>query len=191
MENNNHSSESKIVSISFGIAIALFVITIGVYVWNFREHIISSQGSDWGTFGDYAGGTLNPILGLFTLFVVIRAYLLQRKELAETKEALSSSAKSSIIKSKIDITSAHLTDGIEKCNRISEDIQRVASTPMSDRGTRWPTYTFSGDNLPAKEISAYIKRRRSTYGKARNLVHSHRRTLKSLQSQLDALEQNT
>ncbi|WP_152054777.1 putative phage abortive infection protein [Aliarcobacter butzleri] len=79
------------------IAICLF---IGLIITYF-SFIISQEDtvkSNWGTFGDFIGGTLNPLFALFSLFAIIYTIKIQteelelsRKELEETKEELKES----------------------------------------------------------------------------------------------------
>lgn len=47
---------------------------------------LSSEKGDWGTFGDFVGGTLNPILSFLSLIVLLLTYAMQRKELEKTEE---------------------------------------------------------------------------------------------------------
>lgn len=49
---------------------------------------LSKDATRWGTFGDFFGGTLNPILSFLALFVVLKTYLSQQKELKETQDIL-------------------------------------------------------------------------------------------------------
>jgi len=58
---------------------AFFVIT--VFVWNFHGKSISNSPGDWGTFGDYVGGILNPVVGMATVLLVIISIVIQRREL--------------------------------------------------------------------------------------------------------------
>lgn len=51
-------------------------IPIVIYLINFGKHEFSDNPADWGTFGDYVGGVLNPILALIGLFITVAlAYL--------------------------------------------------------------------------------------------------------------------
>lgn len=61
------------------ICIILAIVTIGLYVFNFNKSPLSSDPSDWGTFGDYIGGILNPILGITNIIVLIYISLLISK----------------------------------------------------------------------------------------------------------------
>lgn len=72
------------------VKIALFTVSavIFLYVLKFYSYDISEDSGDWGTFGDYVGGLLNPFLSFLALIVLLRTYSTQRKELEETQEIL-------------------------------------------------------------------------------------------------------
>lgn len=44
---------------------------IAIYIFNFFSHPISKETSDWGSFADYFGGILNPLIGIANLLVFI------------------------------------------------------------------------------------------------------------------------
>lgn len=48
----------------------MVITTIGFYAYNFRNHVISTNSENWGHFGDYLGGVLNPIISLINLVVL-------------------------------------------------------------------------------------------------------------------------
>ena len=70
------------------LSLTSYTASIGMYAWNFREHPLSSNSGDWGTFGDFLGGTLNPIVAICTLYIAIRLWQLQKTELKATQIAL-------------------------------------------------------------------------------------------------------
>lgn len=72
------------------IKIAIFAWTIVIlsYAINFRVHEISGKSGDWGTFGDFVGGTLNPLLSFFALVILLKTFSMQRKELALQRKEL-------------------------------------------------------------------------------------------------------
>lgn len=70
-------------------ALALLV----AYVWAFHKLPASENPPAWGTFGDYVGGLLNPLVSTFTLIVAVKVWRQQKIELAETKKALEEQAK--------------------------------------------------------------------------------------------------
>lgn len=62
-----------------GMAIAAALIyTIKTSAFDFSDE----AAARWGQFGDYMGGVLNPIIGLFTLFLVLLSIRIQRKEMS-------------------------------------------------------------------------------------------------------------
>ena len=52
-----------------------------------KESRIQAQAA-WGQFGDYLGGTLNPLVSFFALFILLLTYRSQSEELKATQEAL-------------------------------------------------------------------------------------------------------
>lgn len=79
---------------AFVFAVLLAVVVIGVYILQFKGRPLSINTEDWGQFGDYFGGVLNPIVAGLALFLLAISVNLQRTELAETRKALSSQAAS-------------------------------------------------------------------------------------------------
>lgn len=59
------------------------------YIINFRNIPISDQTSDWGSFGDYFGGILNPLIGLINLAALIYiAYIVEKAEAKRNDDSL-------------------------------------------------------------------------------------------------------
>lgn len=52
------------------IAIIVIILVFIIYILVFQGGLSNEQG-DWGQFGDYFGGVLNPILGFFTIILLI------------------------------------------------------------------------------------------------------------------------
>jgi len=83
----------------FGIAItalfavlAFFVcIVLKLYLDQFKGGF-SASNADWGTFGDYVGGVLNPVFGLLSFTGLLLTIYLQGKELKEARAQFSRSA---------------------------------------------------------------------------------------------------
>jgi hypothetical protein len=75
----------------FGIAIGLVGLVLTFYLMEFNNGF-SSENSDWGTFGDFVGGTLNPILSFLSLTALLLTIVLQSKELESTRKELERSA---------------------------------------------------------------------------------------------------
>ncbi|MDG3556347.1 putative phage abortive infection protein [Acinetobacter bereziniae] len=72
---------------SISIAIILIVGVLGIYFFNFHGEIDSNQGT-WGTFGDFVGGTLNPVLAALAFYWLTSSIRLQLQELRDTRDVL-------------------------------------------------------------------------------------------------------
>lgn len=74
--------------LKIGLFVFVFAILIVLaFAFKFAKHPISDSIGDWGTFGDYVGGLLNPVVGLATVLLVIISIVTQQKELrASLKE---------------------------------------------------------------------------------------------------------
>lgn len=68
-------------------AIFLFCVTLAFYFYTFHNGF-STDHTEWGTFGDFMGGTLNPIFAIFTLFAIIYTIKIQTEELELSREEL-------------------------------------------------------------------------------------------------------
>jgi uncharacterized membrane protein len=51
------------------IIIGFAIVTIGVYIVRFYKFRFSTDPGDWGVFGDYVGGVLNPLVSFASLLV--------------------------------------------------------------------------------------------------------------------------
>ncbi|HEY2685871.1 MAG TPA: hypothetical protein VGI93_20345 [Steroidobacteraceae bacterium] len=52
-------------------AAVAFVAVVGIYLYNFRGHPLSSNPEDWARFGEYVGGTLGAVYGLIGILGVL------------------------------------------------------------------------------------------------------------------------
>lgn len=75
------------------IAGMLATILIGSYIFTFQKLPPNESPAAWGTFGDYMGGLLNPLISLFTLIVAMKVWGLQKTELLETRRAVEEQGK--------------------------------------------------------------------------------------------------
>lgn len=66
----NKKYQKRVVWISAGIIGILISIPLLVYLFHFGKSEISPNPANWGVFGDYIGGILNPILSLASLVVL-------------------------------------------------------------------------------------------------------------------------
>ena len=94
--------ESFLLTAAFVItAIVIFIsyCVLDTYINQFDDGTHSTKPETWGQFGDFIGGTLNPVIGLATLLMLAINVLLQRKQLKhaqdESKATQRSAAKQS------------------------------------------------------------------------------------------------
>ncbi len=80
------------------VAFMAMLFVVGFYFYNFTSQVAIDQAI-WGQFGDYVGGTLNPIFGFLSLIVLLyvltqneRALAMSKEELALTRKELKNSA---------------------------------------------------------------------------------------------------
>lgn len=84
----------QIIVIATLITIIVIAAPIYFYVKDFHALQRSTDPADWGTFGDYFGGILNPIISLLTLIVtVVIAFYLSRIEKRNHEETVHNPVK--------------------------------------------------------------------------------------------------
>ncbi|MBI9092450.1 MAG: hypothetical protein JEZ12_24805 [Desulfobacterium sp.] len=78
----------------FVFAVLFLVVVASIYYFHFNAGGgFSNNPSDWGTFGDYLGGVLNPLFGFLTLIALLITIILQKQELDNTKMELNTTIK--------------------------------------------------------------------------------------------------
>lgn len=65
--------------------VVLYLIPNLIYWLNFREQLISDKSADWGVYGDFIGGSLNPFLQILSIAALI--YLTYTVSHVEDKRA--------------------------------------------------------------------------------------------------------
>lgn len=85
------------VKLSRWIVSSIFIITLASYVGWFalsQGQALSVKSGDWGAFGDFIGGLLNPLIAYSAFYWLTVSVVVQKRELAETKQALIDSSLS-------------------------------------------------------------------------------------------------
>lgn len=81
-------TKRQIALIVIGLLLLLFT-PLWVYMWKFAANGLETQPEKWGTFGDFIGGILNPIIALLTLGVTAYiAYELKKFEERNSEKAI-------------------------------------------------------------------------------------------------------
>jgi uncharacterized membrane protein len=79
--------------IFFVTIVSVTVITFYSLAYFTFNWTISKNPSDWGVFGDFFGGILNPLIAIAALITLIRAVKLQKSEFLATRNHLENEAK--------------------------------------------------------------------------------------------------
>ena len=72
-------------------SLLIAAVSLGLYVWKFGTGFSTSQ-EVWGQFGDFIGGSLNPLFALTALFALLYTIVLQSAELKRSTKQLEKSA---------------------------------------------------------------------------------------------------
>ncbi|HCU84862.1 putative phage abortive infection protein [Methylophilus sp. UBA6697] len=92
--NNKNSFLLKFQSeVFFWIAVGVAAFVFGFYFYNFHGDLITTTNGEWGTFGDFVGGTLNPFFSFLSFIALLTTINLQRKELKASRKELKASTK--------------------------------------------------------------------------------------------------
>jgi hypothetical protein len=70
------------------VAIIVFVGAIFIYTYNFLFYPLSKDPAEWGQFGDFIGGCVNPLLGLLTVWLLLATLNQNDEALALSREEL-------------------------------------------------------------------------------------------------------
>lgn len=70
------------------IPLLIAALAILIYAWTFSHLPHNQDPGAWGTFGDYFGGLLNPVVSTLTLFVAVAVWQLQREAIALQRSEL-------------------------------------------------------------------------------------------------------
>ncbi len=137
---------TKLLAVIFFIALISILLAFIAYFNKFGK--LSDESSDWGTFGDFIGGLLNPLLSFFGLIALLLTIILQGGELKLTRKELKRSADSqeqtqrlldsqiqTQVKQQFESTYFSL---LNQHNELLKEISRVRTSMV---GESWPYIT--------------------------------------------------
>lgn len=81
--NNNSKNLGKYALI---LGVIFFISVVASYVINFMNIPISKNPENWGVFGDYIGGLVNPLIGLVTIWL-LTVSLRQNQDMLEQAQS--------------------------------------------------------------------------------------------------------
>lgn len=68
------------------------------WFWLVKDQVLSENTATWGSFGDYIGGIMNPVVALLALYWLTQSISIQKQELHDTRLVLEGQAKASELK---------------------------------------------------------------------------------------------
>ena len=115
---------------------------IGFYVaWLGLRHglKLSTDPTDWGTFGDYVGGILNPVCAYMAFIWLVRSYALQKTELEETRKTLKESHQAQLLQAKISYATARVETANIRINLLTTQAgyYRSRLKDLERQSTEW------------------------------------------------------
>lgn len=88
LETMNWSDMSRWVSWILACGVCVLGTVFAIYIAYFGAWEISANPDDWGVFGDFIGGTANPILSFLTIVLLSITIILQAKQLTISSNEL-------------------------------------------------------------------------------------------------------
>lgn len=146
-DNNELKSPFKIYVI---IAIIMILIVLTLYFSKFGFYKFSSNQGDWGTFGDFLGGTLNPLLAFLSLIALLTTIKIQTYELSETRKEIRESSRA--LKEQSESSKIQTFE-----NTFFKMIDVHTSIVLNISIKRFETYKFQDEKLIVKFIDEFIE----------------------------------
>ena len=130
MSSNNSDSISNNIKVAQRVAICLIIAIPATYmIWfgGINDRDLSLKTSDWGGFGDFVGGILNPIVAFFAFYWLTKSVLYQKEELYETRIALIDSKDAQVDQARFQYIAAKLSALDVQLSVLQSDIENTQS----------------------------------------------------------------
>lgn len=92
-EQNKPQDTGDSLSFYYWLALLAFLLVTAAFAFMFRNTEFSGNSAEWGQFGDYFGGMLNPLLAFVGLLALLKTIRLQSQELKLSRAALDQAAE--------------------------------------------------------------------------------------------------
>ncbi|MDP1665176.1 MAG: hypothetical protein Q8L79_08605 [Methylobacter sp.] len=164
------------------------LIVFSFYFAKFHNGFSDTKG-DWGTFGDYVGGILNPVIAAFAFYLIaetyklqIKAYDLQKTELEETRKLLKVSTDAQNDQVKLAALTALFNSNLTRIGLLkSERIELLNGIPAYLRPQATDTrsnedltdFDAGGEQVFLKESIHIIKKVREINGEIQSLTNKN------------------
>lgn len=131
----------RLIKLAATLATMLVVAVVGAYIWNFGSNWAGSQDK-WGQFGDYVGGTLNPLFAMLAFLALLWSIALQASEFREATQHLSDQTRLAREEAEATRRDKISRELLEVIKDIDARIGAVLATDVSKPGTT-PRVTIS------------------------------------------------
>lgn len=156
------------VYISLTTILVFAILTIGIVSYFYASHFsggLSSKQGTWGEFGDFFGGTLNPILSFLTIIALLLTIVLQVDELKQARAAAEASASALTSQLKIAENQAREQSFFRFLDELKSD-EEIKSCIKESRRLAGMIYAFiykdgienTERKVITKEIEPYINK---------------------------------
>lgn len=141
------------------ILLAMFSAPLSYLVWfSLHGQTMSTSTADWGTFGDFIGGVLNPLVAFFAFYWLTKSIKIQKEELSETKNALRDTSEEQKEQTRLNLLSIKIQSlNLElgyintKMTDHNSYINQLA-TQAQNKGINYTVVTNTGENKKIEDI---------------------------------------
>lgn len=113
------------------VVIGIMLVVFSFYFAKFHNGFSDTNG-DWGTFGDYVGGILNPVIASFAFYLIAKTYELQETELKETRKLLKVSTDAQNKQVKLAVLTALFNSNLTRIDLLES--QKIPWLGIHERG---------------------------------------------------------
>ena len=111
---------------------ATLVCAYFLYFAIYQNQPAATDADKWGTFGDFVGGLLNPIVAFAAFYWLTQSVKLQRRELSETREELKKTAEAQTELVKLAALSGLATAAYSEISRIRSISESIVTNRPPD-----------------------------------------------------------
>lgn len=161
----------------------------GIWFWFIKMLPLADSSETWGTFGDFIGGVLNPVVAYAAFYWLTQSVRLQKQELSETRLALQDAATSQATTAVQAQMSVRLSALAALTNSITAEIStlRLEMQFISDQLARCPekgVRTIDGTWLTSGKWDQHLREKQDRVTKrladqasierdVRDMLHQH------------------
>lgn len=111
-------------------AVLLFVLAAALYGIRFAHEGLSSTQEHWGQFGDFVGGVVNPLLGVLTIWLLLKTLGEQQRAVGAAQESLRVQHESLAVQRKeLELTRRELKESAEA---LAEQVKQFDRKSIKD-----------------------------------------------------------